>query len=92
MWSYYEYFTAEIVEDEGKLSTIASIEFKPGGKTYDYLIPDGLEVMPGDFVHVPSSFGKEDLQVVKVVRVYMGVLEELEAERGILKEVVDIVK
>lgn len=43
----------------------ASVQFEPGGKTYDYLC-DGLNVNPGDFVLVPGMTGPQKTMVFRV--------------------------
>jgi hypothetical protein len=48
------------------LTTFVTIEFKPGGKQYDYIYNGKYDIKPGDFVEV-DSFGEiKDVKVLKV--------------------------
>lgn len=48
--------------------TYASVKFQwqKDGKTYDYIIPDGMSVAPGDKVIVETRRGETEVEVVAV--------------------------
>ncbi len=56
---------AEKVTGSKVMHKFASVQFEPGGKTYDYLC-DGLNVKPGDFVLVPGMNGPQKTMVFRV--------------------------
>lgn len=51
-------------------ASVAAVKFKwqkaDDGKTYDYFIPEGLELVPGDVVMVETKKGETEVQVVAV--------------------------
>ena len=53
--------------NSSKKHTIASVEFFPGGPTYDYLA-DGTSVSEGDIVFVDTKDGLEQVTVVRVLQ------------------------
>jgi primosomal protein N' len=62
---------------------VAAIKFKwqKDEKTYDYFVPNGLEVAPGDKVVVATSRGETEVTVVEIKT------ESDKAEKDILRRV-----
>ena len=55
------------VQQENRAKFV-SVQFHPGGKTYDYLIDPAAEVEPGYYVSVETRHGHQ--QLVEVVKVF----------------------
>ncbi len=49
---------------------VAAVKFKwqkaEDGKSYDYFVPDGLELQPGDKVMVETKHGPKEVEVVEI--------------------------
>lgn len=49
---------------------VAAVKFKwqkaEDAKTYDYFVPDGLELRPGDKVMVETKHGPKEVEVVEI--------------------------
>lgn len=49
---------------------VAAVKFKwqkaEDAKTYDYFVPAGLELQPGDKVMVPTKHGEKEVEVVEI--------------------------
>ena len=57
-----------MTEEITKTLAVAAIKFKwqKDGKTYDYFIPEGLELKPGDKVVVETARGETEVEVMAI--------------------------
>lgn len=69
------------------LHKFASVQFVPGGRTYDYLC-DGMDIKEGDDIVIPGMNGE---QVVKAVRVYEQPEMDMALELEKYKKVISVV-
>ncbi|NTJ46856.1 hypothetical protein G6K93_07490 [Agrobacterium rhizogenes] len=59
-----------MTETIGNARAVAAIKFKwqkgEDAKTYDYFVPAGLELQPGDKVMVPTKHGDKEVEVIEI--------------------------